>query len=372
MNLVSKFKILYLKFINTSKSTTLSSWVCLFFLSVLSFIYKSVILFKNFLYEYKILNEKKLICKVISVGNLVVGGTGKTPLTKKLAKYFLKRKINVAIITRGYKRSFTIFPKTIVFENELGKLHWYECGDEPCMLAEELPGIPIIIDKNRIRGGKYAIKNFGSQLIILDDGFSYRRLFRDVNILILNSIRPFDNGYCLPRGLLREPISALKRADIILLSKSEVNPNLEIVKKEIKKYNLKAPIFTMTYEPLWLLSLNGCEMLPLKVLKDQKIVALSGIGDPSYFELLLKKLGADVAVSYRFPDHHFYSESELKEIVQKGLENDCKIFITTYKDAVKLRELKSFPSSLLFLILIVETKVEKGFFEYLNVLLQKN
>lgn len=309
---------------------------------------------------------------MISVGNLVVGGTGKTTLTKELAKYFLKRKVNVAIITRGYKRHFTIFPKTVVFKNESGKLHWYECGDEPYMLAEELPEIPIIIDKNRVRGGRYAIENFGSQIIILDDGFSYRKLFRDVNILILNSLKPFDNGYCLPRGLLREPVSALKRADIILLSKSDVNPNLEIVKKEIKKYNIKAPIFTMTYEPLCLFSLNGGEKLPLTFLKNQKIVAVSGIGDPSYFELLLKKLGAYVVLSYRFPDHHFYSESEIKEIVQKGLENDCKIFITTYKDAVKLRELKSFPNSLLFLILIVEIKVEKEFFDYLNILLQKS
>lgn len=271
---------------------------------------------KNFLYDKEIKKPKKLPVPVISVGNLSVGGTGKTSFVIHLAN-LLKEK-RVCILLRGYKRK----SKGILSVSEYGKIltNWEKAGDEAYLLAKLLPHACVVVAENRYEGGLFAIKRFNPELIILDDGFQHRKLHRDLDVVLLK--KKDINDYLLPYGNLREPLSSLKRADILILSYQDVEPF---------EFRMEKPTFKMFREFNSLLDADFRE-ITLEHLRDKEVIAFSGLGDNEQFLKTLKKLGFRVKEFISFPDHYDYRDFKPKK---------DEIYLTTPKDLVKLQGYKN-------------------------------
>jgi len=266
----------------------------------------------NLFYDKGIKKPKKLPVPVISVGNLSVGGTGKTSFVIYLAN-LLKEK-RVCILLRGYKRK----SKGVLLVSEYGKIltDWEKAGDEAYLLAKLLPNASVVVSEDRYEGGVFAVERLNPELIILDDGFQHRKLHRDLNILLLKKKDLED--YLLPYGNLREPLSSLKRADLVVLSYQEVEPF---------EFNSEKPTFKMQREFDSVLNSNF-EELPIEHLKEKEVIAFSGLGDNEQFLKTLKKLGFKVKEFLSFPDHYDYKEFRPKKE---------ETYLTTPKDLIKLQ-----------------------------------
>ena len=255
----------------------------------------------------------------------------------------------MAVLSRGYK-GFASKKVNVVSNGKKILLSPEESGDEPFLLAEKLPGVPVLTGKNRGLLGEYAQKNFYTEVAILDDGFQHLKLQRNADIVLLNGQNPFGNGYLLPRGSLREPPEHLKRAHLILVTQPNGKEKSEEIKKVVSTYNAAAPVFFAHYVPIVLEKLKQKEKIPLDYLRGRKVVALAGVARPKSFIILLTQLGAEVVSTRFYPDHHRYQPHDL----DKNEKN--AIIITTGKDAVKLRSL---PLSEEILVLDIDLKIEK-------------
>lgn len=313
-----------------------------------SLIYRGLVNFQLYLYDTGIAKRIKLDCIVISIGNITVGGTGKTPTAKLLARYIANLGYKVAILNRGYRGKWK-GEVGIVSNGKSVLMNADEAGDEAYLLACSLPDIPVLIGTDRTVTGQYAIDNFNVDVVILDDGYQHWQLDRDINIVLVDSINMFGNGYMLPRGTLREPLSHLNRADVCLLTKvDQSTPEVcEEIKNTLRKYNEKALVVESTHRPLGFIEINNLfsneanKLLPLKMLHGRKIMAMSAIGNPASFEQTLSDIGVDIVESLRFPDHHDYMEEELVDVMKQAMELGVEAIIVTDKDAVK------FPAKLL-------------------------
>lgn len=313
---------------------------------------------RTFLYSLGLFKTKQLPRPVISVGNITVGGTGKTPLVMALAKGLMERGIPTAILSRGYRGKKGSGPLVTDGQNIL--LAPEESGDEPFFMASVLKGIPVLIGKDRFKNGEMALERFAVRGFLLDDGFQHLPLYRDFNIVLIDTHVGFGDGHLLPRGVLREPLSHLKRADIFLLTKvtdSEQCESLDIMLKEIHP---ACPIFHSHYEPKGLIHPDG-KVEPLHLFKGKKVLALSGIANPVYFSSLLRKCGMVVAGEMIFPDHHRYTARDLTSILGKVKEADW--IVTTEKDMVKLKRLPLDPLPLLSLRIEMKIWEEEDFFK---------
>jgi tetraacyldisaccharide 4'-kinase len=318
-------------------------------LRVLSWGYKSIIKTRNFLYEKRILHDHPLGCAVIVVGNLTVGGTGKTPIVEMLAKQLTEQGRRVAILSRGYKsRAEPLYrkawywlthkqcePPKVVSDGTSILLSSLEAGDEPFMLAQNLPGVVVLVDKNRVKAGHYAVERFGADTLILDDGFQYRTLRGRLNFLLIDQSNPFGNGRLLPRGILREPIRGLRRASCIFLTKC-TNKWPSKLEERIREINPNAKLIACTHQPRYLQSFSDATQISLEKLRGKKIGALSGIAVPESFEHLLSELGATIVYNGRFLDHHRFSDEELENAFHKARNAGAEWMLTTEKDAVRL------------------------------------
>jgi tetraacyldisaccharide 4'-kinase len=307
--------------------------VLLFPLYLLSLPYGAAVRAKTIFYSIGLRNSKRLPCPVICVGNITVGGTGKTPLVITLAKGLMDRGIPVAILSRGYKGNKPSGPlvsdgKTIVLSPE-------ESGDEPFLMAQTLKGVPIFIGKDRFINGQIALHRFGVRGLLLDDGYQHLRLHRDLNILLVDSHIGFGDHHLLPRGILREPLAHLRRANLFVLTKVE---NIEICKpleKELHQFHPSSPVFHSHYEPRGLVGPKE-EWEELHSLKGRKVLALSGVANPEYFSFLLRKCGLEIVSEAIFPDHHRFTNKDLASIEETSKGMDW--IVTTEKDMVKLRK----------------------------------
>ncbi|MEZ0361767.1 MAG: tetraacyldisaccharide 4'-kinase [Hydrogenobacter sp.] len=270
---------------------------------------------RNFLYDRNVLKVCKLGIPVISVGNLSVGGTGKSSLVRYISEY-LSKKFHVCILSRGYGRK-TKGTLLVSYKGEL-KVGWEEAGDEPFMLAKVLKGVSVVVDEIRCRGGFYAVEKLRAEILILDDGFQHRRIYRDFDILLLKKEDLKD--HLLPYGRLREPLSSLFRADAIVLSYQELN------EWDIK---LEKPVFKL-YRKNWRI-LDG-EGNPVHELKNLEVIAFAGLGDNEQFFKTLDNLGIKVIKKISFKDHYDYKDLKLSQ---------DKLYITTLKDIVKLPSYKN-------------------------------
>ncbi len=332
------------------------------FLQVLSWLFNGVAQARLWLYRNRILHDQPLGCLVVVVGNLTVGGTGKTPVVEKFATALRDRGRKVAILSRGYKSKRPPFwkrwwyalthtaepPPKIVSDGEQVLLDSDEAGDEPFMLARNLPGVIVLVDKNRVKAGAYAIKKFGCDTLVLDDGFQYLPLKGRLNLLLVDKTNPFGNGHLLPRGILREPIKHLKRASYVFLTKSngERDGDLEAL---IKKHNPEVDIIECAHQPKYLRRFGVAEAAgggrapggakePLAFLKGKRVMAFSGIATPESFEKFLRDLGALIVARERFLDHYRFGEEDFAALTAMARAERAEIIVTTEKDAVRIPE----------------------------------
>jgi tetraacyldisaccharide 4'-kinase len=332
--------------------------VVLFPLYLLSLPYGAVVRIRHLLYYLGLFHSKRLPCPVISVGNITVGGTGKTPLVITLAKGLMDRGIPTAILSRGYKGKGS--PKPCVSDGKTVLLSPEESGDEPFLMAKALKGVPVLIGKDRFATGQLALQRFEIRGVLLDDGYQHLQLHRDLNILLIDSEIGFGDHHVLPRGILREPLEQLHRAHLFLLTKVEHPENCRPLEKMLREIHPFSPVFHSHYEPQGLISSDG-ERIGFQALKGKKALALSGIANPAFFSFLLRKCGMEIVGEMIFPDHHRFTSKDLIAIEKESKEADW--IVTTEKDVVKLKEMKIVHRPLLALRIEMKIWEEEEFFK---------
>jgi len=300
-----------------------------------SWIYLGIVKLRRWLCSKGVPRTKHLPCKVISVGNVVVGGSGKTPAAIAIARMLKEHGgLNVVVLSRGYRSK--VRGPAVASDGEHILLNPAEAGDEPYLLARSLPGIPVLIGRDRVQTGLIAIRKWDSQVIILDDGFQYLRLARDIDIITMDATRPFGFDHVLPRGYLREPLSALNHADLILLTRVDQCEGLDFVRDRLARIAPSVPIFESVHEPRSLRSLDTHQEMGLNAIRDRDVLAVCGIANPLSFVRTLQSLGPAKVTLLSFPDHHKYPPSSIEKIKRRAVELDVDIIVTTEKDAPKL------------------------------------
>ena len=331
-------------------------------LKVFSFLFGSVVAVRYFLYRTGVLRRYPLGIQVISIGNVTAGGTGKTPVTEIFARTLAAEGRKVAILSRGYRRKeapwwqrvFTqvVEPPLVVSDGKRVLLDSATGGDEPYMLASNLPGVAVIVDRNRVKAGRYAVKRLGCDTLILDDGFQYQKLKHSIEVVLVDSTNPFGNGNLLPRGILREPIRNIRRADIIFLTKCR--GDVSAVREEVRKYNTTAEIVECNHAPKVLKDVWSREEFPLDWLAGKTLCTLSGIASPKGFENSLRNLGSKVVWCERYADHHRYDSSEVLYALNRTADMGADALVTTEKDAVRFPRLETSPVRCLYLRIAIE------------------
>lgn len=305
---------------------------CLLFFS---FLYGAAVRLRNALYAVGLKRKKRLPVRVISVGNITLGGTGKTPAVIEIAELLILNGGRPAVVSRGYGRRDES-ELLVVSDGRDVHAGAVDAGDEPVLIASRVPRAVVVVGSDRYRAGLVATGSFGADTVILDDGFQHQRLRRDLNIVLIDSGLPFGNRSLLPAGILREPVSGLRRADAVLITGWDVRG--DGLKAEIRSLT-KAPIFTAQSEPLDITDIKTGEARPLVALKGTKIFAFSGIARPERFGGLLRSLGAVLREEVSYPDHYRYTRQDLADIFLKASDSKAVMIITTEKDAVRLRHL---------------------------------
>lgn len=299
-------------------------------LYALSIAYGAAVRLRYFLYKYGILKARRLPCKVISVGNITVGGSGKTPMAIHIAGILKAKGIRVVILSRGY-RGAAGKGISAVSDGKNIMLGPVDAGDEPYLMARRLPGVPVVIGADRVKAGIYAIDKFNPHCIILDDGFQHIRLARDLDILLVDGQAGFGNGYLLPRGILREPMAGLKRATAAFVKGGNLNASdSEALKKP------EIPVLKFNYRPAKLRDLRGGFASDTALLNGKKVLAVAGIAGPESFFKTLAGLNAAIVKTIVYPDHHDYTRTDVEKIKAEASRSGADIIVTTEKDGVKL------------------------------------
>jgi tetraacyldisaccharide 4'-kinase len=288
---------------------------------------------RNALYERGTFRSTRLERPVISVGNITTGGTGKTPLVEFVARTITDQGKRVCILTRGYgrkdpKQRVIVSDGSSVFSNPS------EAGDEPYLLARNLPGVAVISDANRTSAGEGAIKHLRSECFVLDDGFQHRQLTRDLDIVTIDATNPWGGGELLPYGRLREPLESLKRADCLVVTRCDQADDLSDTLTKLVKLSGDRPIFQSRMNAKRLTTINeSTSALPKRVL------AYCAIGNPESFFNSVRQQGIDVVSQRSFRDHHVYTQSEIDKLVSDAHDSGAEALVTTAKDSVKLTDL---------------------------------
>jgi tetraacyldisaccharide 4'-kinase len=280
---------------------------------------------------------RELPCYVISVGNLTLGGTGKTPVVEAVASLLQREALRVGVLSRGYGGRKLRSP-SIVSDGKRCLLSPEIAGDEPVLLAEHLADVPVIVGKNRYAAGMLAVERFGVDVIVLDDGFQHVQLARDLDILLLDAMQPFGNGRLFPRGDLRERPAALARASAVVLTRWQADTAPSLTTQGL--FQPAIPLFYSQHEALDLRALTDGHTLPLTALKGQRLVAFCGIGRPEHFRQTLERLEAEIMAFVAFPDHHRYTRAEIEQMALMVRQHHAEILVTTEKDGVRLRRLQ--------------------------------
>jgi tetraacyldisaccharide 4'-kinase len=303
---------------------------------------------RGMLYGKNILDSRRLPCKVVSIGNIVVGGTGKTPMTIYVANRIKALGYTVVVISRGYKgeaekkEALVSDGKTIFLGAEIA-------GDEPFMLACRLQGIPVVVGRDRFAAGMLAVQHFHPQVVVLDDGFQHLRLARDVDFVLLDYIRPFGNSHLLPRGILREPTASLYRSDACILTRTKMDsssaPGSTV--DRLRAIVPQCPVFLSFHTPYYY-TIPAATKAPfdqlskqpyaddLNFLTGRTVMAFSGIARNDDFRQTVEALNCKATGFMEFPDHHRYSEKDISTITQTAKKTAAEILLTTEKDYARI------------------------------------
>ncbi|MBE6370757.1 MAG: tetraacyldisaccharide 4'-kinase [Lentisphaerae bacterium] len=335
------------------------------FLFIASRIYQRAVLFRLWMYDNRVIRNRAIGCLVVSIGNVTCGGTGKTPVVEVFARSLSQKGRRVAILSRGYRsrdrsllsklqKKFSSkkmeVPPRVVSDGKNLLLDSVRAGDEPFMLASNLKNVAVLVDKDRVKSGLYAIEEFGTDTLILDDGFQYLNLKAHINILLVDSTAPFDNHHVLPRGLLREPIRSIRRADYIFLTKSDGSAKLRHLKSFLRRQNHHAEIIECCHKPQYLEDVyqKGAR-LPLDYLKGKKVASISAIANPASFNAFLSELGSNIVEEIHYADHHRYRQQEMIDFINAAKAAGADMIMTTEKDAVRMPRLDRRDIPILFL-----------------------
>lgn len=282
--------------------------------------YAAAMRWRNFRYDSGRSPVERVAVPVISVGNITLGGTGKTPMVEWLARWYRARQVRVALVSRGYGA-------------ESGG-----ANDEALELEERLPDVPHVQDADRVAAAKLAIEEFESQLVLLDDAFQHRRLARDLDIVLIDALEPFGYEHVFPRGTLREPLSGLRRAQVVALSRADlVSPaERDAIQARVRRYTSQAAWIEIEHRPRWLVGADGRQQA-VETLAGRRVAAFCGIGNPAGFRQTLARLGAELAELREFADHHAYSREDVARLEQWVELLGVEIVVCTAKDLVKLR-----------------------------------
>jgi tetraacyldisaccharide 4'-kinase len=298
-------------------------------LFVPSLFYGAAVAVRNFLYKTKIIKPYKSGIYTISVGNLTTGGTGKTPVTAEISKYLSKEPGSVAILSRGYGGRLKNDNVNVISDGKNIYFNAEEAGDEPFWLASNCPFAAVLTCASRIEAAKHAFQYLNCKHLILDDGFQHQKLFRDLNILVVDSQKQFSNGHVLPLGALRESVKEIERADKIVV----VNKNFDKAEKFAKELEEKyqKPVFICDVKPSEIYNVKSYENLQ----PGQTIIAFSAIAQPEQFYNFLKK-DYNLVFTKDYPDHHIYTIEDVEDLKILQKKYDANAIVTTEKDAVKL------------------------------------
>ena len=332
-----------------------------FILWGLSYIYRLGLEEVKLAYRVGIIRQDRLAQPVISIGNITWGGAGKTPLVEYLARYLKEHKCHPAVLTRGYmgeaQRS----------SDDSGE------SDEALMLRDNLKDVPVICGKNRIESAQKVPAGYPADVFILDDGFQHWRLKRDLDIAVIDATNPFGNRHLLPRGILREPVSSLKRADVLVLTKTDLaQDRLTELRNALKRINPQALIVQTVHQPLNLEELRRRgSFKDLTSLRNKRVCACCSIADPAAFMTTLRSCGAEIVGTFEFIDHHRYTPQDVDRMVRFCRDHQASVLVTTQKDAVKLTPLlQNAEHGLEFWSLRIQISVVQVKEEFLNKIQQ--
>lgn len=319
-------------------------------LHLASHVYTAGVRARAWAYRQGVFRRISMSVPVVSIGNVTVGGTGKTPLTIFLATYLRKRGRKPAIVSRGYLKEGRGL--VIVSDGTKVLAGRRQAGDEPYLMARALPEVPVVVGPNRTMAGYVAYGRFAPDIILMDDGFQHLKVQRDLDILVIDATDPFGNGRTLPRGILREPPNHIIRADLIVLTRVDQAEHLDEARAHIRSLNPRAPIVESVHKPTALVHFQECRDLGVSALAGARVVALSSIGNPTGFERTLTDLGATLVDHWRLPNHHHYRRGPLADLVDRARDLNVAAIATTEKDTVR------FPPGFAFHIPVWVLKIE--------------
>jgi len=307
-------------------------------LMLLSYVYRAAIFLYLLPFRIGVRKKKRLPCPVISVGNLTVGGTGKTPAVRLVCDELIRMGYNPAVLSYGYGgRLGGRFG--VVSDGKQIFLSALEVGDEPVMLAKQMPGVAVLVGKDRCMTGTVAIRDYGADIIVLDDGLQVWKLDRDLDIVLVDVDSPFDNGRCLPAGRLRQPPSVLKEAGCIVITgglfqRREQDYQPAVTK--IRRVASDAPLFFSGYQTTVITTLGDGTVLSEQDLRDKRVFVVSSIARPERFEHTVERIGAIIVGKRFFRDHHLYEPSDIQKACAEATEAGAQYIVTTEKDQVKI------------------------------------
>jgi tetraacyldisaccharide 4'-kinase len=344
-----------------------------FLMRALSGIFRILVQLRIWRYRSGWKQQHHLCTQVVAIGNITVGGTGKTPVVELLARSLRNRGRHVSILSRGYKSKKLDRPQSwqdskgapipgermpkVVSTGKALLLDSKFAGDEPFMLARNLDHVSVVVDKNRVKSGRFAVEYLGADTLLLDDGMQYLDLAHGLDIVLVDAGSPFGTEALLPRGTLREPPKNLRRASYILLTKCNGSSNEALIQR-IRRYNKTAEIIECTHGPIYLEDVFTRDRKPLEYLQEKWVGAISAIAVPEAFEGSLEKLGARVEIRRRFSDHHRFSRKDVEKFMQRCVERDMHMIVTTEKDAVRFPRPASIDVPVYFLR--IEVEILKG------------
>ena len=340
---VANFQTYFIDLVHDKEVRGISRRLIMGVFYVFSLIYEQLVNLKLTMYRWGWAKKERLDCYVISLGNVTVGGTGKTPTAQHLAREISDMGYRVAILNRGYRAKWR-GEVGIVSDGRTLKMDAETAGDEAFMLAKHLPNVPVLIGAQRAVTGRYAIEHFGAEVAILDDGYQHWQLERDMDILLVDAVNVFGNGYLLPRGTLREPLSHIDRADVCLMTKvDQAAPGaIAHIWETFRSYNQDGLILESIHQPRQFVRLSdwyediAAGGVPVTEMEGKKVLAVSAIGNPASFEQTLADLGIEMVESMRYPDHHDYGERDMAEVLYRAETLGVEAIVITEKDAVKV------------------------------------